>query len=113
MRHKRIDTYEVFLKIMAALYGEPCDIISTYPKFFRSFLFPVYLSGGNPVCAKFKWFHNLCTISIGHTELMFTHASIDGCWPNRCSYNLNLSMDGKTTTAALALEPTDADKVNK
>ena len=98
----KIGEYEDFEELMKQLGGEKvveCKVSG----FYRSFKFKGYLRN-RPVTMILTWFKNISYVYIGATQMNFTHAWIDGCWPNRCGRNLNLSLGGDETSVVIALQ---------
>ena len=80
-------TYEVFRQLEERLNGthKEDDV-----GFYRTFKF----TDAEGKELKFRWYKNLCNLILGdHTQIMFTHASIDGCWPNHAKANLNVGSE--------------------
>jgi hypothetical protein len=100
-RHERLETWEDFENLMHKLDGVSYDVgIAGY---FRKFDFTGYINN-EPVQMTLEWYINICYVYMGDTQLQFRYCSIDGCWPNRCGRNLNLSWDNENTSAVIALQ---------
>mgnify|MGYP005869426081 CR=1 FL=1 len=92
-RHTKI-TWEIFEKLKDELDGTPINVDDI--GFWRTFEFEAL---GQKY--QLKYFKNLCNLYIGGFQLIATHASIDGCWPNIYKKNLNLGNE----TEVLAVIP--------
>jgi len=79
-RHKQV-TYAMFQRMEKRLNGTHVADSG----FYRSFTFDAL---GNEYV--FTFYQNQCHITRDGLQINFTHASIDGCWPNKYKENLNL-----------------------
>jgi hypothetical protein len=93
---KQVDR-EYFEELCVALEG--IKIMGKYT-FYRQFKFDCFLFG-KKTKAVFIWYPNLCTLWFGETNIMFTHASINGYWPNRAETNLNVGYDENNKSAVI------------
>lgn len=99
MRHERIDTIELFKILAGALDGE---FIYAAEGFAGAFKF-LYAANGLKLTGIIMSGPDSLTLNLRGVEVKFTHASIDGLYPNRHDRNLNLSINGDDIVCVVPL----------